>query len=214
MIVLYEDNHLIAVHKPPGMLTQGDASGQPSLLELTRAHLREKYGKPGNVFVGLLHRLDKSVSGVVLFAKTSKGASRLSEQFRARRIVKRYEALVEGRVDPQEGRLVDYFVEEDGRSRVVAGPVEGSKVAALGYRVLGFRDGRTELGVELETGRKHQIRIQLGRLGHPIVGDARYGATSRLGGPGIALCSVELAFRTATSEREVTVRLPPELRPF
>lgn len=214
MIVLYEDNHLLAVYKPAGLLTQGDASGEESLLERVRAHLREKYSKPGNVFVGLLHRLDRSVSGVVLFAKTSKGAARLSEQFRERRVEKRYEALVEGHPKDAEARLVDYFVEEEGRSRVVEGPRSGAKMAALSYRVLERRETATELALDLETGRKHQIRLQLSKLGHPIVGDVRYGARTRLAGPGIALCSIELAFETATNASPVRVRLPRELRPF
>lgn len=214
MIVLYEDNHLIAVHKPAGLLTQGDASGEASLLELTRAHLRDTYGKPGNVFVGLLHRLDKSVSGVVLFAKTSKGASRLSEQFRQRRVEKRYEALVEGLVAADEGALVDHFVDEDGRSRVVREPVDGSKRAALAFRVLRRHASVTELSIDLETGRKHQIRLQFATRGHPIVGDARYGARTKAPAGGIALCSTEISFRTATNDRAVSVRLPRELRPF
>jgi 23S rRNA pseudouridine1911/1915/1917 synthase len=210
--VLFEDNHHIAVFKPARVLTQGDETGDPSLMDLTKAWLKEKYRKPGNVFLGLLHRLDRPVAGVVLFAKTSKGASRLSEQFRTREVSKIYWAVVEGNVGASHGELRHYLrTEETGKVTLGSEPYEGAKVARLSYRRLEESGRTTLLEVTLETGRKHQIRAQLAAMGHPIVGDTRYGA-SRAKGEGIALIAKRLEFRhPIQSETRVTIELPDEL---
>jgi 23S rRNA pseudouridine1911/1915/1917 synthase len=197
--VLYEDNHLIAVVKPAGVLTQGDVTGEPSLMDHVKDWLRAKYQKPGNVFLGLLHRLDREVAGVILFAKTSKGASRLSAQIRERRMEKIYGALVEGQ-PPDQGEL--------------RGTVDG-KEARLSYRVIARRPPGAILEVNLETGRKHQIRIQLSEAGFPIAGDARYGAKTAFEAGGIALVARRLRFAHATDPgREVVVELPAGLDPL
>lgn len=192
--VLYEDNHLIAVFKPVRMPVQGDISGDPSLIDVTKEWLKSKYGKPGNVFLGLVHRLDRPVSGIVVFGKTSKGASRLSEQFRARSVRKIYRALVEG-IPANEAALLE-------------GQVDG-KSARLQYRVLSAVAGYAELEVELLTGRKHQIRRQLSEMGHPICGDGRYGA--RHAGSEIALVAKRLEFDHPTREERIVVELPEAL---
>lgn len=200
--VLYEDNHLIAVLKPAGVLTQSDTPGGSSLMTLTKDWLKEKYAKPGNVFLGLLHRLDRGVAGIVLFAKTSKGASRLSEQFRSREVKKIYHATVEGEA-PARGRLVHYLsTEAVPRVRVSETPGPDLKEAALAYRRLKRGGGESVLEIELETGRKHQIRAQLAHIGHPIVGDAKYGARERR--DVIALVAKRLEFaHPITGERMV-----------
>jgi 23S rRNA pseudouridine1911/1915/1917 synthase len=212
--ILYEDNHLIAVCKPAGMLTQGDQSGEESLLDAVKHSIAVRFAKPGNVFVGLLHRLDRPVSGVVLFAKTSKAASRLSEQIRSRQVAKIYRARVEGVLDPRAGRLSHFHSHREGERavRIFSTASENSKIASLCYETRWVDHAGSVLEIELETGRKHQIRAQLAHVGHPIVGDALYGARKRQGA--IALCSVRLSFRHPIAKHEVSVVLPPELIPL
>jgi 23S rRNA pseudouridine1911/1915/1917 synthase len=214
LVVLYEDNHLIAVLKPANLLTQADATDDRSLMDVVKAWLKARYDKPGKVFLGLLHRLDRPVAGVVLFAKTSKGASRLSAQIRARTVDKTYRALVEGRLAPEAATLQHFLCEDEHaepgapRVQVASSPGAGRKEAKLAYRVLEHRDGQTLVEVALETGRKHQIRAQLAAVGHPLVGDARYGAsTGRTVNEGIALCAVSMAFDHPTEGRRVHVKL-------
>ncbi len=211
-VVLYEDNHLVAVYKPAGLLVQGDASGAPTLMDAVKAWLARTYGKPGNVFLGLLHRLDKPVAGVIVFAKTSKGASRLSQQIRDRAVEKTYEALVEGRLEG-EGTLVHHLAEDDGFVTAHDRPGPGRKEARLRWRAIGPRGDATLVEIDLETGRKHQIRAQLARVGHPIRGDRRYGARAEFPN-GIALVAVRLRFVAATGGAQVTVALPDDLNPL
>ena len=211
--VLYEDNHLIAVFKPAGLLTQGDSSGDISLMDVTKAWLKDKYGKPGQVFLGLVHRLDRSVSGIVLFGKTSKGASRLSEQFRTRSVQKIYWAVVEGNVSAPRGPLVHYLGGDGSRGVTVSETeVPGLKKAILNYSVLKTFPSKTLLEVELGTGRKHQIRAQLGFIRHPIVGDAKYGAKTAFSEGAIALVAKRLVFHhPVRAEEQITIELPDEL---
>lgn len=218
--VLLEDNHLLAVNKPAGLLAQGDVTGEPSLVELAKEYLRVEYAKPGNVFVGLVHRLDRPVSGVVLLARTSKAAARLSEQFRTGQVDKRYLAVVEGFIPEEQGEWTDVLRKDERRNvvEVVEEEEEGGKEARLAFRVIG-RDARGKTtAVELRplTGRGHQLRVQLASRGWPIVGDRKYGARSSIlardGGPRIALHAERLTFThpTRREERSVIAQVPSD----
>lgn len=213
--VLYEDNHLIGVYKPAGVLTQGDQSGEPCLLDWVKQWLVERYQKPGNVFLGLLHRLDRPVSGVVLFAKTSKAASRLSQQFRERSVEKTYQARLEGVIRPERGKLQHFLTHTEGVRRVRVDRTAGAaaKSAALHYQTLWSGMGACIVAVQLETGRKHQIRAQFSAVGHPLVGDALYGSHRPLAHDTIALCAVQLTFAQPVSAEPISVHLPAELLP-
>lgn len=213
--VLYEDNHLLGLYKPAGLLVQGDETGDVCLLNLGKRWLKERYDKPGNVFLGLVHRLDRPVAGVMVFAKTSKAASRLSEQFRDRRTEKRYLAVVAGPMSSPAGRLTHYL-RKNGRSmRVVPHPSAGGQRATLRYRVLGADENHSLVAIWLETGRKHQIRVQLAAMGHPVLGDLRYGATAPLPGGPLALLASSLTFRHPVRKEPVTLSIrPPEGWPW
>lgn len=199
--VLYEDNHLLAVSKPAGLATMGTPAGKPSLLEIARQYVKKRYGKPGNVYLGIVSRLDAPVTGVVVLARTSKAARRLTEQFRAQTVRKTYWALVEGAVRPASGGYVDWVGHDERhrKMRIVGPALPGAKEARLSYRRLRSLDDATLLAtlpatlleVEIETGRKHQIRLQLAHHEHPILGDRKYG--SRRAFPaGIALHALGL----------------------
>lgn len=199
--ILYEDNHLIAVFKPAGLLVQGNITGEPTLMDEVKEYLKEKYKKPGNVFLGLVHRLDRPVSGVILFAKTSKGAARISEQIRERKMSKIYHAVIEGRINPTSGKLKNFLKKDEGKRIAIISdtPQEGFMRAVLYYKTVLAADRYSLLAIRLETGRFHQIRIQLSTAGHPIVGDKKYGAKEALPDGAIALCATELTFQTATA---------------
>jgi 23S rRNA pseudouridine1911/1915/1917 synthase len=209
--VVYEDNHCLAVIKPAGLLTAGDRTGDVSLVDQVRDYLRAKYKKPGNVFVGVVHRLDRPVGGVVLFARTSKAAARLSEQFRAGRVEKVYQALVEGRVARREGELVDRLV-KDHKTNVVRRSAQdepSARESRLYFRRLKSAADATLLEIRPQTGRSHQIRVQLAATGHPIVGDRKYGS-KRLFEDGIALRAVQLTFEHPTTKQPITVEAPTD----
>lgn len=205
MNALYEDNHLIAVMKPAGVLVQGDANERECLLEDVRAYLKEKYQKPGDAFVGLIHRLDRPVSGIVLFAKTSKGASRLSEQFREHTIRKVYHALVEGRMEKEEGEIVSKLEKDEVTKKTRIS--EDGKEARLAYRVVKEIGKNSLVEIDLGTGRFHQIRAQFASIDHPIVGDKKYGAHVTLPHGDIALAATRLEFKKATGDERVTVEI-------
>ena len=190
--VIYEDNHLLAVYKPSGLLVQGDRTGDVCLQDLGKRWLKARYHKPGNVFLAMVHRLDRPVAGVVLFARTSKAAGRLSRQFRERSVDKHYLAVVGGSVSGQADHLIDHIERRDRLSRVVPTPTDFSQEARMRYTVLGRDSGKSLLKVSLETGRRHQIRIQLAHMGHPILGDLRYGAETPLPDRQIALLAHQL----------------------
>ena len=199
----------MAVLKPAGVLTMGDRTEDRSMIDLAREYLRRKYDKPGQVFVGVVHRLDRPVSGVLLLARTSKGASRLSEQFRQRQVRKIYHCLVEGRPPKAAGELTDHLAKQSTTnvSRVVASDADAAKLARLKYRVLRSVRGRSLLEVELLTGRSHQIRVQLASRGLPICGDIKYGSRMRL--PGwMALHGASLTFEHPTRPESMTVVAP------
>lgn len=206
--VLFLDNHLLVVVKPAGMLAQEDRTGDDDLLSWGKAYLKEKFGKPGNVFLGLVHRLDRPVSGVMVLARTSKAAARLSEQFRQRSPAKQYLALVEGR-PPREGRLEDYLVKQDQKVRVADSGEPGALKAVLTYRVIETHGGLSLLEVDLETGRPHQIRVQLAHAGFPIVGDLRYGAKRELDGRNIVLHCHRLEIEHPTKKERMAWTAPP-----
>jgi 23S rRNA pseudouridine1911/1915/1917 synthase len=196
--IVYEDNHLLVVDKPAGWVTQGASSGQPSLIDWAKAYVKRQYHKPGNVYLGVVSRLDAPVSGLVVLARTSKGAERLTRQFRDRQVEKRYLALVEGS-PPDEAALHDWLARDDRAARtcVVDAQHRGAVEAHLALQTR-QRLGRLALvEVRLETGRKHQIRAQLADHGWPIVGDRRYGSRT-LFEPGIALHSWRLEFEHPT----------------
>src|SRR5262245_21974189 len=180
--VLYEDNHCLAVNKPAGVPCQGDESGAETLVDLAGRYLKQRYGKPGNVYVGLVHRLDRPTSGVVLLARTSKAAGRLSAQFREGAVEKVYWAIVEG-VPAVDGGTWEDRLEKDRRanqSRVLAESGGGGKAARVDFRVLGRWPGAAWLELRPSTGRSHQLRVQLASRELPIAGDLKYGARSRV----------------------------------
>lgn len=209
--ILYEDNHLIAVIKPAGMLVQGDEGGERCLIDEVKDYLKEKYNKPGNVFLGLLHRLDRPVSGIVLFAKTSKGASRLSEQFRTHTTQKIYQAKVIGQPKKDRATLINYLIKDDKKNKVAVYDAEkpGSQRAELDYELLKSDGKNSILKITLKTGRPHQIRSQLAYIGCPIVGDLKYGAPEPLPDKSIALSAIQLIFITATGDEEKEIKIDP-----
>lgn len=207
--VLYEDNHCLAVIKPARVLTVGDKTGDVSLLDLAKEYLKQKYKKPGNVFVGLVHRLDRPVSGIVLFARTSKAAARLSEQFREGTVCKTYRAIVEGNVTEKSGELVDWLLKDEttNTTRCVTAETPGARHARLRFRRVATAPGLALLEITPATGRSHQIRVQLAARGHPIYGDGKYGSKHSLPGV-IALHAAGLTFTHPTRQESVTVTAP------
>lgn len=205
--ILYMDNHLLVVNKPAGVLVQGDASGDLDLLTAGKAYLKERFNKPGNVFLGLVHRLDRPVSGVMVFARTSKAASRLSNQFRARTVVKRYIAMVKGTMHG-EGTLVNYVRKDHRKVRVVDESHPKGLRAELSYSVVKHLKGRSIVLIKLATGRPHQIRVQLANKGFPIIGDFKYGAKEELDGRNLALHSGLLEIEHPTKNERMKWSAP------
>lgn len=192
--VIYEDNHLLVVNKPAMLATMGVSDDAPSLLASAREYIRRQYDKPGNVYLGIVSRLDAPVTGLVLLARTSKAAARLTEAFRSRAVEKTYLAAVEGRPSPPTGEL-EHYLRKDDRHRkvhVTHAAQPDAQLARLAYCVVEAADQASLLEVTLETGRKHQIRVQLAKIGHPVIGDRKYGARS-LFSNGIALHAWRLA---------------------
>ncbi|MFO7652869.1 MAG: RNA pseudouridine synthase [Candidatus Krumholzibacteriia bacterium] len=210
--VLHEDNHVLGVVKPAGLLVQGDRTGDPTLLEAARAYLKQKYEKPGNVYVGLVHRLDRPVSGVVVLARTSKAAARLSREFRERRVRKVYLAVVLGAPPAAAGILraeIAAAPDAAGVSLAAVARFPGSRRAELVYTVVGRSAGRCLLRVEPRTGRRHQIRAQLALAGCPVVGDVKYGAPERLPDRSVALHAWRLEVAHPVSREAVILQSPP-----
>ena len=208
--VLYEDNHLLVVEKPPNVPVQADASGDEDLLTACKGYIKEKYQKPGEVYLGLVHRLDRPVGGVMVFARTSKAAARLTEQFSAHRAQKRYAAVVEGSA-PGAGRLSDWLLKNEGTNTtsVVKEGTPGAKLARLSFRTLARGAGLSLLDVELQTGRPHQIRVQLSHSGFPLKGDQRYNPDARVGDQ-IRLWAYALTIAHPTLKEPMTFyALPP-----
>jgi 23S rRNA pseudouridine1911/1915/1917 synthase len=206
--VFHEDNHLLVLYKPAGLLVQGDETGAANLLDLAKDWVRQRHRKPGQAFLGLVQRLDRPVAGVMLFARTSKAAARLSAQMRARQTRKVYLAVVEGRPLPSCGVLSHAIERRDRVSAVVPQPTASSREARLAYHVLEASGDRSLVHIELETGRKHQIRLQLAAIGCPIVGDVRYGASASLAARQIALFARELAVEHPTLRERLSFSSP------
>ena len=208
--VLYEDNHLLVVEKPANVPVQADASGDEDLLTACKGYIKEKYAKPGEVYLGLVHRLDRPVGGVMVFARTSKAAARLTEQFSAHRARKRYAAIVEGSA-PGEGRLADFLWKDErtNTTSVVPEGTPGAKLAKLSFRTLAREGDLSLLDVDLQTGRPHQIRVQLSHAGFPIHGDQRYNPAAQVGEQ-IRLWAYALTIVHPTLKEEMTFyALPP-----
>ena len=215
--VLYEDNHVLVVEKPVNVPSQGDISKDASLLDILKDDLKRRYDKPGNVFLSLVHRLDRPVGGVMVLAKTSKGASRLSSQIREGSFRKLYFCVVHGEPKLVKGTLRDELAKDRERNvvRVVGEKERGSKEAVLRYETLRVSGGLSLLRVELETGRSHQIRVQLANAGCPLYGDQKYGIGVTKAGKQLALWSCVIEFEHPTKkERMRFTSRPPERAPW
>lgn len=210
MIPLYEDNHVIIVYKESGEIVQGDKTGDTPLSDIVKAYLKEKYQKPGNVFLGVVHRLDRPVSGLVIFARTSKALSRLNEMFRVGDIHKTYWAITQSAPSENEGELEHWLVrnERQNKSYAYTREVPGSKRAVLRYRKLAQGEHYSLLEVTLLTGRHHQIRCQLAAMGCPIKGDLKYGAHRSNPDGSISLMSRRVEFLHPVSKQPISVEAP------
>ena len=210
--VLYEDNHIIVVEKPPNIPSQGDKTNDENMLDIIKGYIKEKYNKPGNVYVGLVHRLDRPVGGVMVFAKTSKAASRLSEQVRNKIFKKEYLAIVDGKLENKSGTLEDYLLknEKNNMSKVVPENTKNAKYAKLDYEVLKYDSdiNLSVLKVLLHTGRHNQIRVQLANCGHSICGDQKYGTRGR--GKQISLWAYSLTIVHPITKEEMKFEDVPE----
>jgi len=207
--ILYEDNHLLVVNKPADLVTQGSKLGQSSLGHLAKQYLKTKYNKPGNVYLGIVSRLDKLTTGVIVLARTSKAAARLTQAFQSRDINKTYQALIEKKDIPKSKTLTD-FVRKNESSRkmeICTQNAGNAKNAVLHFQVQDHYESVSHLKIKLETGRKHQIRLQLSHFGCPILGDRKYGSSIKFTN-GIALHSTSLAFTHPTTKEPLTFTAP------
>ena len=204
--VLYEDNHVIVVEKPVNVLSQGDNTGDLSLLDMVKEYVKIKYNKPGNVYIGLVHRLDRPVGGIMVFARTSKAASRLSKQVSERGFTKKYYAIVSGKLSKNEDTFVDYLKKLDNGNTIVS---KDGKKAVLSYKVLKYNEkiDASLVDISLETGRHHQIRVQFASRGHALLGDQRYGKQDK---SQIALYSYELEFIHPVTNEKLCFTLKPQ----
>lgn len=218
MTVVYEDNHIIIVNKTASEIVQGDKTGDTPLSETVKEYLKEKYQKPGNVFIGVTHRLDRPVSGLVLFAKTSKALSRLNEMFKRGEVKKTYWAVVKNRPAQEEGTLSHWMVRNEKQNKSYAYDKEkpGSKHAILDYRLIAASNNYYLLEVDLKTGRHHQIRCQLAKMGCPIKGDLKYGFARSNPDGSICLHARRISFIHPVSKEQITVEapLPPSFKMF
>lgn len=197
MKILFEDNHILAVYKPASILVQSDITGDKSLLEICKEYIKKKYNKSGNVFLGLVHRIDRPAAGIVIFARTSKAASRLSEQFRNKRIKKFYNIIVEGILETKSMVIEDIITNEKGINQR----------AILKYNVINEKNNLSLIEIELITGRKHQIRKQFANIGHPVLGDLRYGDKNCLSDKSIALLAKKIIFEHPVNKNSITLEV-------
>ena len=210
--ILYEDNHIIVVEKKPNIPSQSDKTGDIDMLTLVKNYIKEKYNKQGNVYIGLVHRLDRPVGGIMIFARTSKSASRLSNQVREKIFKKKYLAVVDGKFEKDQGTLEDYLYKDErhNMSKVVKKEKKNAKLAKLDYKVLKYNPVKdlSLVEVNLHTGRHHQIRVQLSNFGHSIFGDQKYGIRGK--GKQIALWAYELTIVHPVTKEEMTFKDYPE----
>jgi 23S rRNA pseudouridine1911/1915/1917 synthase len=206
--IFYKDNHLLMLYKPAGLVMQRGHQKKANLVDLARLWVKEQKAKPGNVFIGMVHRLDAPVAGMVVLARTSKAAARLSDQIRRGTIEKHYLAVVEGRPPKAEDRLENLLARSGRFSRIVPLPGPGVQAATLRYRLIGSLEDKSLLAVTLETGRRHQIRMQLSHLGCPILGDVHYGATAAMANGRIALLARGLALDHPTRKTRLHFESP------
>lgn len=212
MEILYEDNHIIVVLKPHNVPSQEDESKDKDMLTMVKEYVKEKYNKPGNVYIGLVHRLDRPTGGVMVFARTSKAASRLSEQFRNGEAEKTYFAITKGDLKLKQTKLVNYLLKDEINNKVKVVPMstQGAKRAELEYEELDTKENLHLLKVKLGTGRGHQIRVQLSTIGSPIYGDQKYGG-EEMPKANLNLFAVELKFYHPTTKDKMVFRAyPPE----
>lgn len=214
--VLYEDNHIIAINKRSGHIVQGDKTGDKPLSELVKEHLKEKYNKPGAVFTGVVHRIDRPVSGVILFAKTSKALSRLNKMFQDKQIQKTYWALVKNTPNNTEEHLVHYLKKNQSKNKSSAYPkmIEGALKSELKYTVIKKLNSYSLLEVSPYTGRHHQIRVQLSTIGSPIKGDLKYGAKRSNPDGSVSLHARQIEFLHPVKKEPISITAPPPNDPI
>ena len=212
--ILYFDNHIVIAFKEAGVLSQGDRTGDSSILDYVKDFVKKEFQKKGDVFLGSVHRLDRPAMGIMLFAKTSKALSRLNEQFRKREIIKEYLAIISGKPEKKRDTLIHYLIKDSYTNRVKAYRNEKSsgKKAMLEYDTVSSRGDHSLLRIKLHTGRAHQIRVQLASIGHPIVGDLKYGSEYKTDGRSICLLSHKLTFVHPVKKEEMSfsARIPRE----
>lgn len=204
--IIFMDNHLLVLRKPAGLLVQGDDTGDPTLLEYGKQYLKEKFNKPGNVFLGLVHRIDRPVSGVIVFARTSKAAGRLVKQFSTREVSKKYWALVQGKV-PESGWMEDKILRH-GPTSHISKSRDGQK-AELFYRRMAWKEDTSWVEIDLHTGRHHQIRVQFASRGHAVIGDFRYGSKRKFPERALALHAREITFTHPVKKEPLTFTAGP-----
>lgn len=211
--VLYEDNHIIVVEKPVNIPSQGDKTGDIDMLTIIKDYIKKKYNKPGEVYLGLVHRLDRPTGGVMVFARTSKAASRLSEQIRDKKFQKKYLAIVDGKMEEKTGTMRDFLLknERTNTSKVVKEGTKNAKEALLDYEVVKYNEqiNMSVVKITLHTGRHHQIRVQFASRNHSLSGDQKYGTRGR--GKQLALWAYSLSFCHPTTKEEMTFETYPEM---
>lgn len=215
-LIIYEDNHIIALNKPANYLVQGDKTGDKPLSEWMKDYLKSKYNKPGNVFMGVAHRLDRPVSGVLLFAKTSKALTRLNQLFKDRGIRKIYWALTEKPPKPESGYTTDYLLKDQKKNKtsIVKPGTEGALKAELSYKTLRKTPKGNLIEIEPKTGRPHQIRVQMAALGAPIIGDLKYGAKNANPDASICLHAREIRFIHPVKKVDLFIKADIPDKPF
>ena len=206
--ILYEDNHIIVVEKKPNILSQRDATGDNDLLTLVKQYVKQKYNKPGNVYIGLVHRLDRPVGGIMVFARTSKAAKRLNEQIKNHEFKKTYVAVLDGILKKEKDELVNYLYKDEKTkiSKVVDENYIGGKLSKLNYEVIGYDNDKTIVKINLITGRHHQIRLQFKNLGYPLYGDQLYGKINK---KQIKLYAYKLEFNHPVTKKRLVFKLLP-----
>jgi 23S rRNA pseudouridine1911/1915/1917 synthase len=217
LTVIYEDNHIIAINKPAGALVHGDETGDKTLADAVKQYIKIRYNKPGDVFLGVIHRLDRPVSGVVIFARTSKALVRMNKMMQEKAISKKYIAIVSARPDELSGTLTHHISKDEVKNtvRAYASKKPGTKEAVLNYLLKGELDGKILLEVEPLTGRPHQIRAQLSKINCPIVGDLKYGATYPLQDKSIALHCIQMSFLHPVGNEPIVIKAePPHIFPW